>query len=76
MNQHAGSKDRQGRVGAHEHGGHRGDDQPAEYHDPGAEAVGEVAPEKLPHGIGRQVKGVQVGHHGFFKYEIRVFANT
>ncbi|MCY1436736.1 hypothetical protein D9M71_528680 [compost metagenome] len=76
LDQHAGGENRQGGVGAHEQRGQRRDDQPAQYHDPGAEAVGEVAPQELPHGIRRQVEGVEIGHHGFFEHEVRVFANT
>ncbi|MNI76281.1 hypothetical protein D3C73_1325030 [compost metagenome] len=52
LDQHAGGEDRQGGVGPHQQRGQRRDDEPAQYHHPGAEAVREVAPEKLPHCIG------------------------
>ncbi|MCY1514186.1 hypothetical protein D9M68_487160 [compost metagenome] len=76
LDQHAGGEDRQGGEGAHGHRRQGRDHQAAEDHHARAEAVGEDAPGELAHGVGGEVDGIEVGHHGLVEFEVRVFANA
>ncbi len=72
LDQHATDKNRQGGKGAHHHRRCGRNQQSAQHHHPWPEAVRQHAPGELPHGIGRQVQAIKVGHHHFVEGETGV----
>ncbi|MNF46616.1 hypothetical protein D3C84_277890 [compost metagenome] len=73
LDQHAGSENGQGGEGPHHRRGQRRDDQAAQHHHARPEAVGQHAPGELPHRVGGEVEGIEIGHVHLVEREARVF---